>query len=162
MATVAELQTLLSAQGDRSALAKALLGTSDLLAQKVSLTIGHADLTDADNGDPQTIDFAEALPVNAMITAVKVTLATAFTGGSASAVVLDVGKTSALNGLLDDRDLFTGAAALSYGPPAATASTLANYSATTLKATITPDGGHDLADLTAGSVTIDVYYRVLS
>src|SRR5262245_40256276 len=38
-------------------------------AQKKTVTIGHADLTDADDGDPQSINIGTALPAGAIVLA---------------------------------------------------------------------------------------------
>ena len=129
--------------------------------QKKTVQITHADLTEAVNGTAQSIAIGTALPAGAMVLGTKVTVATLFSGGAASAVALDVGFGSAgnLETLIKDMDVFTGAATGVRQGSLGTAPTGA-YSAQELLATFTPDGGHSLLNLTAGDATIDVYYFV--
>jgi hypothetical protein len=155
----------------------ALIGTSrsstveaeltTLLAGAVGnrgLQITHADLTDAVNGEAQSINIGAALPTNAyVIGKPDLLLATQFTGGSASAVVLDIGIAGELEALVKDFDAFGSTAATHYCA-GASAGTRDNgyFSAGQLLATFTPDGSHTLDGLTAGDITIVVPYVVIA
>ncbi len=124
-------------------------------------TITHADLTEAANGTEQGINVDLALPTGAVVIATKLTLTTQFTGGVASAVATDLGWSTAKEALIKDFDalgstaggaIYTQGATNVVYPVAASAKQLVAY--------FTPDGGESLLDLTAGSITIDVWYLV--
>ena len=140
-------------------IAKAEADAAIGLAKK-TVTIGHADLTDAVNGEAQVINIGTALPANAVVLAHEVNVATLFSGGSASAVKLDVGGTTA-DAIVSQQDVFTGA---DTGALSLRTGTHAQgkFSSEQLVATFTPDGGHTLAGLSAGSLTITVWYAVLA
>jgi len=130
-------------------------------AQKKTVTIGHADLTDAVAGEAQALSVDTALPASAIVLGLRVTLTTQFTGGSASAVALDIGWSGSTEALLKDLDVFgstAGGALYDAGASAATFGMPKLASAKQLLATFTPDGAHTLDGLTAGAVTIDIYY----
>lgn len=127
---------------------------------KRTVTIGHADLTDAVAGEAQVINIGAVLPANAVVLAHEVNVATLFSGGSVSAVKLDVGGTDA-DAIVSQMDLFTGAATGALSPRTGVHAQ-GKFSAEQLIATFTPDGGHTLLALTAGSVTITVWYFVLA
>lgn len=145
--------------GSPSSLAQAV--HDQVAIRKESLTITHADLTDDVDGEAQAITVG-TLPTGAVVLFSTITLTTQFTGGSVSAVAVDLGWSGSTEILMKDFDALgsaasgavydTGATAVAYLPRLA--------SAKTILATFTPDGGHDVEDLTAGSLTVDVYYVV--
>lgn len=132
----------------------------DAVVQKRTVTIGEADLTDAVNGEAQAINIGAVLPAGAVVIGHEVNVATLFSGGGATAVKLDVGGTLA-TAIVNQQDVFTGAATGALSPRTG-AHAQGKFSAEQLKATFTPDGGHNLAALTAGALTITVYFLPLS
>lgn len=125
------------------------------------ITITDADLTTATNGTAQTVNIGGALPVGAQVLNTEVYLTTQFTGGSASAVTLSVGISGAATSLINAFDAFGSTVGAYYLAGASTATRpRGNYSEAQLLATFTPDAGHTVAGLTAGSVTIDVLFAV--
>jgi len=125
-----------------------------------SFTVGHADLTDADGSEIET-DAAGALPAGAVLMGYRKRVATAFSGGGAGVVTVDVGFPGLnLGDLLDDgQTVFTGVAAETYGAGANALPTVRrSIGGLTLQAKF--DANVNVADLTAGSVTFDVYYMV--
>jgi hypothetical protein len=132
---------------------------SPSLTQSVSIQIQHSDLTDAVAGEAQLVDIGSALPVNAVVLGHEVNVATLFSGGSASAVKLDVGGTTA-TAIVNQMDVFTGAATGALSPRTG-AHAQGKFSAQQLKAKFTPDGSHTLDGLTAGDLTITIWYVVV-
>ena len=128
--------------------------------QKRTVTITHADLTDAVAGEAQAINIGAVLPANAVVLAHEVNVGTLFSGGSVSAVKLDIGGTDA-DAIVSQMDVFTGAATGALSPRTGVHAQ-GKFSAEQLVATFTPDGGHTLLALTAGSVAITVWFSVLA
>jgi hypothetical protein len=128
--------------------------------QKRTVTVTDVTLTDAVAGEAQVVAIGAALPANAIVLAHEVLVTTLFSGGSVSAVKLDIGGTVAA-AIVSQMDVFTGAATGSLSPRTG-AHAQGKFSAQQLNATFTPDGGHTLAALTAGSVTITVWFSVLA
>ncbi len=135
-------------------------GAAGVGLQKRTVTVGHADLTDADTS--QDIPIGAVLPANARILGVALHTATAFAGGTVSALALDIGSSGDVDALIDGADLFgtvvDGQAAtrpLGIAPnklfATAGAQLVARFVST----------GDNLVNLTAGAVTIDVYFSVL-
>lgn len=134
--------------------------------QKRTVTVAYnnAALVAANsNGGAATVNIGATLPANARILGVDMRALTPFTGGSASAVTVDVGTSADVDALVDGADVF--AAAVDGGPTTMPAGVRPNKTFATvgaqLIATFAPDGGHQLANLTAGSVIIDVLFTVL-
>lgn len=146
-----------SALAEVKAIADAAVGVV-----KRTVTVGHVDLTNAVNGTAQSINIGATLPANARIAYVDVRALTPFTGGSASAVTLMVGSSGDLDAIIASSDVF--AAAVDGGPSTLVRGIRPNKMFVTigaqLLATFTPDGGHTLDGLTAGSVIVDVWYFV--
>lgn len=130
------------------------------VVHKKTVTVGHADLTDADT--TQDINIGTALPANARIVGVDMRAMTAFSGGGTGSQTVDIGTSGDVDALIDGADLF---AAVVDGGPA------------TMPQGIRPNktfvaGGAQLvarficdttqAAFTAGAVTIDVLYVVLA
>jgi len=146
----------------RLAAAEASIAAS-LPVSKKTVTIGHADLTDAVAGEAQAINLSTALPSNARIVGTDMRSYTPFTGGSVSAVTCDIGTSGDVDALIDGADLQT--AAVDGGPATMPKGVRPNKtfaSGGQLLATFYPDGGHALDALTAGSIVIDVLYVVLA
>lgn len=136
-----------------------VLANAAIALDKRTVTITEATLTDAVNGEAQAINIGAVLPANANVLAHEVNVATLFSGGGASAVKLDIGGTST-TALVSQMDVFTGAATGALSPRTG-AHAQGKFSAQQLVATFTPDVGHTLAGLTAGSLTITVWFSVL-
>ena len=153
------LVTMRSEVEARLAAAETAVAASLPIAKR-TVTIGHADLTDAVNGEAQAISVGAALPANAIIVGHEVNIGTLFSGGSATAVKMDLGGTSH-TAIVSQLDVFTGAATGALSPRTG-AHAQGTFSAEQLVATFTPDAGHTLAGLTAGAITITVWYVVLA
>ncbi len=134
---------------------RASLGAGAPLAKR-TVTIGHADLTSAVNGEAQAINVGDVLPANAVVIAHEVNVATLFSGGSASAVVLDLGGTD-VDAIVSDLNVFTGSTTGALSPRTGVHAQ-GKFSGEQLVATFTPDAGHTLAGLSAGALTITVWY----
>jgi hypothetical protein len=130
-------------------------------ARKLSKTFTHADLTAATNGLHQDLSLG-SLPLGAVVRGHAVKLTTYFTGGAATAVTLALGTGNAgdpdmlmtvLN-VFDTTALnaWTKGAAGVLVPPAPLEGELF--------AQFDVDGAHTLLALTAGSVTIEVWYDI--
>lgn len=136
------------------------LADAGMTVQKRTVTVGHADLTDADGS--QDINIGAALPANSRIVGVDIHTLTAFSGGSVSALVVDIGSSGDVDALVDGADLFS--AAVDGGPATRPAGirpnkTFAAGGQLTARFLAT---GDTLANLTAGAVTIDVLFAVLA
>lgn len=129
---------------------------------KRTVTVGHADLTDAVNGEAQSINIGATLPANARIAYVDPHDYTPFTGGGAVSVDLNIGTSGDLDAIVAACDVLS--AAVDGGPSTLTRGIRPNKLFATigaqLLATFTPDGAHNLNDLTAGSIILDVWYFV--
>lgn len=139
----------------------AVLSDAGITLQKRSLTVGHADLTDADTS--QTLSIGAVLPANARIVGVSIHNATAFAGGTVSALACDIGTSGDVDAIVDGADLFgtvvDGQAAtrpLGIAPNKLFASAGAQLIATIVST------GDNLVNLTAGAATIDVLFSVLA
>lgn len=123
--------------------------------QTRTLTFGHADLTDADGS--QTLNIGTALPTNSMILGVCVALSTPFSGGTATIVTCDIGDSGDPDAIVANADLFGAAIdGMASSVPAGIAPNKVFVGATQLTATI--DADDDVADLSAGAVTITVSF----
>lgn len=124
--------------------------------KKLSLTVGHADLIAAATSQVINIGSA-ALPSGAFIVGRTIALATAFSGGGAGAVSVDIGGTDA-DAIVDGESIFTGATTAKAGTSGI--NPFGALGGQQLTATFISDV--NVADLTAGSVTITVLYVVPS
>jgi hypothetical protein len=127
--------------------------------QTRTVTIGHADLTDADG--EQAINIGAVLPANSMIVGVNVALATPFSGGTATSVLLDIGTSGDPDAIVSNCDLFAAAVnGVASSMPAGIAPFKLFVSAgAQLLATVAADD--DVADLVAGAATITVSFVAL-
>lgn len=164
-ANEAELESIMQAGLEASQIALDATQTSDAapaiaaVLQSRTAQITYADLTSAVNGEAQAINIGAALPANAVVVGHEVNVATLFSGGSATAVKLDVGGTTATH-IVSQMDVFTGAATGALSPRTG-AHAQGKFSAQQLKANFTPDAGHTLDGLTAGDLTVTVWFHVL-
>lgn len=129
--------------------------------QKRTVTIGHADLDAA--ATTQTINVGAVLPANARILGVSLHDVTAFSGGTVSALELDIGTAGDVDAIVAQADL---AGAAVDGQAASCPSGIAPHklfaaAGAQLAAKFTATGD-DLVNLTAGAVTIDVLFSVLA
>lgn len=158
---IEDAATLYTATDVEAALAevKALADAAIALGKR-TVRIQHTDLTDAVNGEAEVENIGAVLPANAVVLAHEVQVDTLFSGGGATAVKLDIGGTDP-DAIVSQQDVFTGATT---GATSARTGVHAQgkFSAQQLVATFTPDGGHTLNDLTAGDLTITVWYSVLA
>ncbi|MBA2706991.1 MAG: hypothetical protein H0U59_04205 [Gemmatimonadaceae bacterium] len=160
---IEDAATLFTAANVEAALAEVkLLADAAVGVVKRTVTVAHGDLTGAVNGTAQAINIGATLPANARIAYVDMHTFTPFTGGAVSAVSLDIGSSGDVDAIVDGADVL--AAAVDGGPSTMTKGIRPNKRFATigaqLLATFIPDGGNPLVDLTAGAVTIDVYYFV--
>jgi hypothetical protein len=129
---------------------------ANYVPRKLTLTVGHADLTAA--ALTQTINIGStALPSGAVILGRTIVLATAFSGGGAGAVSVDIGGTDA-DCIVDGESIFTGATTAKAGTSGI--DPFGALGGQQLTATFISDVNVVL--LTAGSVTITVTYAVPS
>lgn len=123
--------------------------------QRLSLSMTEADLTDADGSQALSIG---TIPAGATVLGVAIKGVTAFSGGVASDLTIDVGDATDVDALVDGANAF-GAAVIN-GNASAPAGAYPNKyyaTATELFATFIC-GSDDVADLTAGAATIEVLY----
>lgn len=116
----------------------------------------------ATNGLAATLNIGGLLPPGAVIDSYAVLVAAYFTGGGASAVTLQVGVAGSLGDLFSAHNLFA-VTTLNKWLQGATPGVQAvgpAFGGLQLVATVTPDGGHQLKLLTAGSAKIVVYFSV--
>lgn len=163
---IEDAATLYDAEDVEGALAE-VKALADIRVQKRTVTIAHdtaAVQAEADNGDPVAINIGAALPANSRIVGVDMRSLTEFSGGSASAVTLDIGTADDPDALVDGADLF--AAAVDGGPatmpPGVRPNKTFASAGAQLIATIAPDVGHSLQGLDAGSVVVDVLFIELA
>lgn len=137
-----------------------VLADAGIALQKRTVTIGHADLTDADTSETENI--GAVLPANARILGVSLHTVTAFSGGGTGSLVLDIGTAGDVDAIVDGADLFAtvvdGQAASC--PAGIAPNKLFASAGAQLTATFVTDT--TLAAFTAGAVTIDVLFAVLA
>lgn len=159
---VVDAGSLLTATNVEAALAEnRTLINAGMQCSKRTVTVGHADLTDAVNGHAQVVNIGAVLPTNAVVFACAPTGITPFSGGSVSECKLDVGGTDA-DAIINALELITDAPTEAEINAAGGLLPQGAYSAQQLTATFTPDAGHPLVDLTAGAVTITAWYFILA
>jgi len=144
--------------------AKLSADTLGLLVQAVTQQITHADLTDADTS--QAIDVGDPLPTGAIVLGHEVKLDTQFTGGSVSALKMDLGGTNtvAICNQFNVKSATAGGKRHSPGYNHVTSHgdhMTGSFSEEQLVATFASTGDNVDA-LTAGDLTITVWYVVLA
>jgi len=129
---------------------------------ELDLTFADFATVAATNGLAATLNLGGVLPTGAVIDSHALLVSAYFTGGGATSVSLQVGATGILGDLVSAHNLFS-TTTLNKWIPATTPGTQAigpAFAGLQLVATITPDGAHQLRNLTAGAAKIRIYYSV--
>jgi hypothetical protein len=128
---------------------------------KRSVTIAHGDLTAA--ATSEAIEIGEPLPANARIIGVSIHTVTPYSGGSVSAAVVDIGTSGDADAIVDGANVFAAAVdgQASTLPAGIAPNKLFAAAGAQLLATVATTNGN-VADLTAGTITIDVLFAVLA
>lgn len=121
--------------------------------------IVEGDLTAAVNGTAQSIAVG-TLPPGAILLGRATRIATYFTGGGATSVGLTLGVSGTLNGIMTTLNVFDTTTLAINQQGTAGVNPVGLYDGLQILATLTPDAGHTLLALTAGDLTIDIYYMV--
>ncbi len=126
---------------------------------KKSVTVLYSDLIDGDDGDAQDVNVGTALPAGAIVLGARYTINEVFAGAGVATLTMIVGKSGDANGVIEAVDIF-GDAAAQYQGTLGTMMTSGPslQSEEQIVANFDPDASAGLDELTAGSVTIDVYY----
>lgn len=136
------------------------IADAGLPAQKKTLTATHLTLVAA--APTEVVNLDTALPANARVVSVNVKLTTPFSGGTVGDFTVDVGTAGDDDALIDGADLFAAAVdGQASTAPAGIAPSKHFAAGGQLIATFRC-GSDDVADATAGSVTIEVIYVVLA
>jgi hypothetical protein len=127
--------------------------------KKLTATILKAALTAATNGLAQTIALGP-VPAGAVLMSVAVRLNAQFTGGGATSVGMTIGDGVSATHIATNFDVLGGTVTTSFVKP--TAGTVAGpyVAADTINLIFTPDGAHQLVNLTTGSIDVEVDYFV--
>lgn len=130
--------------------------------RKLVKTILETDLTNAVNGSPQDISLGFLPPgaLHAAVAAPNISLVAQFTGGGASSVGLTIGTAAAPTLIATSFDIFGATASGLFVSMTAGAQRVVPAGGQNIIARITPDGAHNLAALTAGSLQLEVYYAL--
>lgn len=134
-------------------------------ATKREVSVVFGDLSaGSSNGASVSINIGAVLPANARILSYNVELTTPFTGGSASAVTIDIGTSGDADAIADGVDVFAAAVDGNASSAPAGIAPFKHFTAggAQLLAKFTPDGGHKLSELTAGACKVTVLYTVLA
>lgn len=147
---------------EASALAAAYAGAAAGVAlQKRTVTVAETDLTAS--ATTQTLNIGATLPANARIVGVDMRSYTPFTGGSVSAMKIDVGTSGDVDALIAQADAF--ATAVDGGPASMPAGVRPNKTFVSGGAQLTAKftaTGDNVVSCTAGAITIDVLFSVLA
>lgn len=137
---------------------KAFDGRTRVLRKRIL----EADLTNAVNGSPQSVALrTEGLPAGVTVLAHAINVATLFTGGGATSVGLTIGYAGQLNALVSALELNNATPTGRWVQGTSGASPVGGELAgQQVLATFTPDASHNLAALTAGDLTIELYYSL--
>jgi hypothetical protein len=121
----------------------------------------ESDLVNAVNGSPVSIAMRpESLPAGAVILGRSINVATLFTGGGATSVVLTVGYPTQLGAVASLEVNNTTATGKSLQGAAGASPAGPALASQVPQLTFTPDGAHNLSGLTAGDLTVELYYSV--
>lgn len=129
--------------------------------QHRQLVVDESDITAA--AATETLSIGAVLPANATILGVTMHTYTPFTGGTISDFTVDIGSSGDADALVDGADLFS--AAVDGAPATMTAGVNPNKTFVAAGAQLTAKfdcASDDVADATAGAVTIDVLFTVLA
>lgn len=124
-----------------------------------TITVLHSDLTEAVNGTAEAVNIGAALPANAVVMAHELDITTLFSGGTVSAVTVDVGGTDP-DAIVNGHDVFTGAATGKLTGSTLGVHSAGLFSSEQLVITFTPDAGNPLVDLDAGELDVTVWYAI--
>lgn len=131
-----------------------------ILKKTLTVPFNHATLlAEGDDGDAVDINVGTALPAGAFLVASRYQVTTPFVGAGLATLTMKVGYAGDVDGVIEAVDIL-GDAAAQYGGVQGTAMGPQLASAKQLVANFDPDNAAGLDELTAGSVTIDVYYFV--
>lgn len=133
---------------------------SQIAKKTVTIPYNHASFTaEGDDGDAVDINVGTALPAGAVLLGARYTIGTVFAGSGVASLTMKVGFTGDTDGVIEAVDIFgdatgeyRGVAGTAMNGPAGGKQLVANFD---------PDNAAGLDELTAGSVTIDVFYAVL-
>jgi hypothetical protein len=156
-------QTQTELVSNYAALRSGFSGTSipTMVAGQVSVvkfTVAHGQLTDPDNGDAQAITLG-TIPANSVVLYRRIKTSIAFSGGSIATLGIEVGIGTNADQFLTSFDGLAAVSATNFAE--STTAATPTTAAFDVVATFTPDAGHNLAALDAGSVDIWVYFMVL-
>ncbi len=126
--------------------------------RKLSKTITHADLTNAVNGTAQDIALGNLPAGSVLVGPAAIKLTTQFTGGAASAVGVTLGTAAAPTLIATNFDAFGATASGLFVRTTQGAQQQAPAGGQDIVARFTPDGAHTLLGLTAGELTVEIYY----
>jgi hypothetical protein len=129
---------------------------SGYVIQKLTVDVPLATIQAQTTG--VAFNVGAALPTNARLHGADINVLTALSGGSAASATASLqGGSDAAGSIIAATSVFTGASPVI----AVTGSNpYSNRSAQQLKMTITGDGTHALSTLTAGHLSVDIYYGV--
>ena len=127
--------------------------------QKMTHTFTEADLTAA--AATETLDLGYyRLPGGSTIVGVDMYAYTPFTGGTISDFTVDIGSSADPDAIVDGADLYAGAVAGGVSSMPAGIRPNKFFDSTTQLTAKFDCASDDVADATAGAVTIDVYYTI--
>jgi len=132
----------------------------DARLRKASKQITDSDLTDSDNAQTFDLDYdGAAFPAGAYVFGVRIAVAEKFSGGSASAVAVDVGDGTDGDAYVDGADVLSNPVD---GEAAAITAGIAPHKpcgGKTLKVTVNSTDD-TLDNLTQGDMTVEVLFAV--
>jgi hypothetical protein len=124
--------------------------------QKIEQIIEHSDLTAAATSEAIALG---TLPANSFVLGHEIYIETLFSGGSVSAITLDIGGTDA-DAIVDGHDVFTGAATGRLTGSTLGVHNAGYFGAEAMVATFVATGDN-VVNLTAGKLTVTIPYLVL-
>lgn len=158
-----DLKTILD--NHKTVIAEAVAAGAQAIAglpQKRRVTIGHADLTAAANGATQAVDIGAALPAGSRILGTEIKVTTPFSGGGLASCAIDIGTAGDPDAFVDGADVFSAAVdGESATRPLGICPNKSFPAGVQLQALVIPDAGHNLVDITAGAVSVEVMFVVL-
>ncbi len=129
--------------------------------QKKTLTQLYSAFTATADNTPEDVNVGTVLPAGAILVGARYTINTPFAGVGVATLTLTVGKSGDTNGVIEAVDIQGDAAGQYQG---VLGTMMVNgpslQTAVQLVANFAPDASGGLDELTAGSITIDVYYFV--
>lgn len=127
-------------------------GSGQAVFQKISQTVAYDAFTDG-GSTSGTFDLTDTIPVGATVLACALTALTGFTGDTSAVLIVGDG-TDTDRYMTGTPSVFTTAAnGLDLGVPSG-----ARYHAAAKTVTLTVTSGSDFTSVSAGSLTIEIYY----